>query len=413
MAQRLPADFWKFWAGQTISNLGGSVTMFAVPLLVYKLTGSALNLAIAAAMTNLPYLLFGLLIGAYVDRVNRKRLMIVVDLLRMVVIGTIPLFAVLGVLHVWWIYAVGFLTSTLSIFFDAGEFAAIPSLVNRDNLIVANGRIQASYSAASVAGPLLAGLALAAIPLTAVFLIDASSFAVSALSLAVIGASFNVAGEERQPRHILRDVSEGLRYVLGHPVLRMISAMMALVNFVDSTAWAQVVLFSKQRLSATDSQVGLLFSAGSFGVVILGLLAGQFRKRWSFSTVALGSLMASGVLLIVFALMRSFWLALPVWAAIGGLGILFNIQTSSLRQAIVPNYLLGRIMSIASVLAWSAIPLGSLLGGIVIERTHDLVIVYGGIGALTVLIPVIFSFTPLGHADRYLPPEASASPQTA
>jgi hypothetical protein len=331
----------------------------------------------------------------------------------MAVIGTIPLFAVLGVLGVWWIYAVGFLTSTLSIFFDASEFAAIPSLVNKDNLVVANGRIQASYSAASVAGPLLAGLALAAIPLTAVFLIDASSFAVSALSLTVIGASFNVAGEERPQRHILRDVSEGLRYVLSHPVLRMISAMMALVNFVDSTAWAQAVLFAKQRLSATDGQVGLLFSAGSFGVVILGLLAGQFRKRWSFSVVALGSLMASGLLLVVFAFIRSFWLALPVWAAIGGLGILFNIQTSSLRQAIVPNYLLGRIMSIAAVLAWSAIPLGSLLGGVIIERSHDLVIVYAGIGALTVLIPVIFAFTPLGQADRYLPPEASATPETA
>src|SRR6185295_19732466 len=99
-AKRPSADFWKFWAGQTISNLGSSFTEFALPLLIFKLTGSALNLAISSATTFLPYLLFGLLIGAWVDRVNRKRLMIITDLLRALILASIPLLAALNLLSV-------------------------------------------------------------------------------------------------------------------------------------------------------------------------------------------------------------------------------------------------------------------------------------------------------------------------
>jgi MFS family permease len=407
-ARKLSADFWKFWTGQTISNLGSSFTMFALPLLVYKLTGSALNLGVASATTFLPYLLFGLAIGAWVDRLNRKRLMIVVDVSRAIVIASIPLMAALGLLTVWWIYGVAFVQATLTIFFDSSEFAAIPSLVNQDDLVTANGRIQASYSGASILGPFLAGLLLAVVALPQLMIFDAASFIVSALSLALVRTSFNAGGEPRERKSIRRDVVEGLRYVLGHPVLRNISAMMALVNFVGTTTYAQLVLFAKHQLLATNAEVGWLYSAGSAGVVVLALAAGPLRKRWSFSTVALGALMTEGLLTIVFAFMRLYWLALPIWGIMSGLGILFNINTASLRQAIVPNYMLGRVMSIASVLAWSAIPVGATLGGAVIQWTQNVVLVYAAIGALTFLFPFAFSFTALGHAERYLPQKETA-----
>ena len=198
-------------------------------------------------------------------------------------------------------------------------------------------------------------------------------------------------------------MSEGLRYVLGHPVLRNISLMMALVNFVGSTIYAQLVLFAKDRLLASDSQVGLLYSAGSLGVVALSLAAGPLRKRWSFSTVALGALALQGLLVVAMALTRWYWAALPIWMLCSGLGILFNINTGSLRQAIVPNHLLGRVISVAGVLAWSAIPLGTLLGGLAITWTGDVALVYGVSGVLTVIIPLLFALTPLGHAERYMP----------
>jgi len=398
------SDFWKYWTGQTISNLGSSITLFALPLLVYKLTGSALNLGITTAATFLPYLLFGLLLGAWTDRVDRKRMMIGTDIARALIIASIPLLAALGILSVWWIYVVAFVHATLTICFEAGEFAAIPGLVNQDDLVTANGRIQASYSGASILGPLLAGVLVTLIPLSALMLIDALSFLVSSFSLVLIRISFN-ASEKRAPTSIRSDVVEGLRYVLSHPVLRNISLMMALVNFVGSTTYAQLILFAKVRLQATDIQASLLYSAGSVGVVILSLAAGQLRKRWSFSTVALGALMLEGLLTVVFSLMHWYWVAIALWTLIGGLGILFNINTSSLRQAIVPNHMLGRVISIASVLAWSAIPLGSLLGGFAISWTKNVALVYGVIGVLIFLIPFAFSFTALGHADRYIPKE--------
>lgn len=407
----LSRDFWIYWTGQTLSNLGSSFTQFALPLIVYVLTGSALNLGITTAATFLPYLLFGLLIGAWVDRLDRKRLMIVTDLLRAAAISVIPLAAALHVLSVAWIYAVAFVTSTLRIVFDAGEFAAIPSLVGGDDLVTANGRIQASYSAGQVAGPLLAGLLLAVVALPVVLLVDAASFVISAVSLAAIRISFNQSERRaRGERHLLVDVAEGVRYVWGHPVLRHLSLMMCLVNLAGNAATAQVVLFAARQLHASPSEMGYLYSVAGLGVVVLGLLAGPLRKRVSFSQAALGALAINGVLLIVLACLHTFWLAAGVWGLLSGTGILFNINTGSLRQRMVPNDLLGRVMSIASVIAWSAIPLGALAGGAIVEATGQVAPLFAGVGVLTVLIPATFSFTPLGHADRYIPPAATQPP---
>ena len=401
----LSLDFWKFWAGQTISNLGSAFTQWAVPLLVFKLTHSPVSLGIATAATFLPYLLFGLPLGAWMDRVDRKRAMIALDSLNALVIVSVPLVATFWDLSVWWIYGVTFIQSTVFIAFSAGEFAAIPSLVATDDLVTANGRIQATYSAAQVAGPLLAGLLVAFMPIQWVMAFDATSFAVSALTLSLIRTSFN-AGEQPEANErpsILGDVKEGLRYVLAHPVLRNISLMMALINFVGATTYTQLVLFARDRLDVGPTGVGVLFAAGSAGVVVTGLLAGRLRKRFSFTALAMTSLMLMGALEIVFAGMTRFAPALLLWAGSSGLGILFNINTGSLRQAIVPNYMLSRIMSIASVLAWSAIPAGALIGGWVVKATGNVALVYGVIGILNICIAAFFRFfTALGDAQRYV-----------
>jgi MFS family permease len=401
---RLSGDFWKFWTGQTISNLGSSFTFFALPLLVFKLTGSAVSLALTTAAQFLPYLLFGLLIGAWVDRVDRKRMMIAVDLGRAVVIASIPALAAVDALSVWWIYAVGFLTATLTIAFDSGEFAAIPSLVDRADLVTANGRIMASYQGGMFVGPLLAGaLVGGGLPIEHVLLVDAGSFIVSAVALGTVRTTFNApATPDRERTRLRQDVVEGLRYVLSHPVLRNISLMMAMFNFVGTTTITQLVLFAKERLDASDSQVGFLFSAGSAGIVLLSLAAGRLRRRLSFSVAALGALMLYGALTFVFAWMEAYWVALVLWAAISGLGIFFNINTISLRQEIVPSHMLGRVVSIAGVLAWSAIPLGTLLGGWAIEATGDVALIYASVGVLTFLIAFSFRFTALGHAEDYI-----------
>jgi MFS family permease len=409
-AEGAGSDFWIFWAGQTVSNFGNAITLLVIPLLIFKLTGSALNLAIGTAAVYLPYLFFGLWIGAAVDRLDRRTVMIVADIGRALMLGTIPFLADTGMLHIWWVYVVAFMNSTLAIAFNTAEFASIPHLVDRDNLVSANGRIQASYSVATVAGPLIAGVFLGFVTPETVLFFDAFTFVVSIGSLLLIRRSLNPAKrEQKAPTNLRSDVVEGLRYVWGHPVLRAISIMMALINFVGATTGAQLVLFAKERFAASDERVSLLYSASGVGVVLLSLSAGALRKRWSFGRVALTALLLDGLLTAAFALTANYWAALTIWGIAGGFGVLFNINTGSLRQLIVPDHLLGRVSSVASVVAWSGIPLGAFLGGLAIEWSGSVVLVYASIGILIAITAAVFSFSALGHADDFLDiPESTA-----
>jgi MFS family permease len=402
-------DFWKFLTGQTISVLGSAFSGFALPLLIFQLTHSPLSLAIATATFALPHLLFGLFIGAWVDRVDRKRLMIAVDILMALAVAVIPILALIHQLSVLWIYAVQFTVSSLGLVFEQAEFTAIPSLVGDIDLVTANGRINASYQASEVAGPTIAGAIATVVSIPALLVIDSISYLVSATMLATIKVGFNRSTREaKRSTRILADIGEGLRYVWSHPVLRNISLMMMLFNLVNSTFYAQSVYYAKERLHTSNFELGLFFAAGSVGAILFSLLAGKLRRRFSFSTVVIGCLALSGVFTVIFASIPWLWLALPLLLLREGVLSLLNINTFSLRQAIVPDQMLGRVLSVAGVLAFSAMPLGSIAGGLLIERTHNVALVFGGIGVLLFLIPLAFSLTPLGHADRYLPAKPKA-----
>jgi MFS family permease len=409
---RFGAEFWMFLLGQTVSNVGSSFTIFVLPLLVFKLTGSAFNLALVASAEYIPYLLFGLIIGAWVDRVDRRRLMILTDIAQALVISSIPLLGALGLLSVWWIYAVGFVSSTLWIFFNTAEFAAVPSLVPEEDLPAANGYLQASYATATVVGPLLAGLLVAVAPIHLVLVVDALSFLVSALAVGLVKVSFNDAdsAERQRSERLQRDVVEGLRYVLGHPILRNTCLMMALVSCVGFTVYAQLVFYAKERLGASDTQVGLLYAAGSVGMIAFALVASPLRRRLSFSKVMLGTLMLQGVLTVLLASTRAYWVGVLLWAVMWGLVVLLDINSNSLWQMIVPNRLLGRVQSVVNVLSWSTIPLGTFIGGVAIQLTQDVALVYRAIGIMIFLAALAFSFTALGHAERYLPQGESQEP---
>jgi len=409
------ADFWLYFGGQLISTIGSAFTMFALPLLVYKLTGSPTDLALTMAANMLPYLLFGLAFGAIADRVDRRQMMISVDLARAAVIAVLPVLYLAGELDVVWVYVVAFAQASLGILFDSGEFAAIPSLVPKADLVTANGRIMAASSAGQVTGPVIAGALVSFLAPASLLFFDAGTFVASALSLALIRRSFNQPDDEAASgveegsvvRRLALDVREGLGYVWRHPVLRSISIMMALINFFAATTLAQIAFFSKTALHASDSQVGWMFAAGAAGVVIVGSMAGRLRRRLSFPVVALGALIVSGLALVGMGMTHTYAVALVLWAVSSGFAMLLNINTAALRQAIVPNGLLGRVMSVASVLAWSAIPAGALAGAAVMQAT-DVSVVYAAIGAIDALIAATFWLSPIRHGDRYLS-EASAS----
>jgi Transmembrane secretion effector len=409
---QLGRDFWLYFSGQLISQVGSSFTLFALPLLVFKLTGSATNLALTTAANFVPYLLFGLVLGAVVDRLDRRRMMLFTDVARAMVILLLPVLALTGALRVPDIYAVAFVQSTLGILFTCGEFAAIPSLVGRDDLVAANGRIMATNSAGGIIGPILAGVLVTLMSPADLLFFDAASFLVSAASLAAIRRSFNSA-QPPAPRAagvagLLEDVRAGLRFVWSHPVLRSISIMMALINFVAATQSSQLVLFAERALGATDTQVALLFAAGAAGIVVVSVAAAPIRRRLSFAVTALGALVVSGLAVTAMALLRSYPAALVLWAASSGFGLLLNINTGSLRQAIVPSHLYGRVISVAGVLAWSAIPLGALAGAAAIRLSGNVADVYAATGILTALIALSFAFSPVSRGDRYLAEAASA-----
>src|SRR5256714_14506405 len=196
---RRAGDFWIFWTGQIISQIGSALSSTALLLLVFKLSGSALDLGLASAATWVPYPLFGLFIGAWVDRVNRKRLMIGLDVCRAVVLAVLPLLALLGHVPIWWIYLVTFINSTLTIGFQSATTAAIPSMVTQDSLVKANGRIRASTPFATIIGPFLAALLLAVTSLQAVFWFGGVPFFVSALLLGPVKTSLYTVALPTRP----------------------------------------------------------------------------------------------------------------------------------------------------------------------------------------------------------------------
>ncbi|MEI6701499.1 MAG: MFS transporter, partial [Actinomycetota bacterium] len=224
--------------------------------------------------------------------------MMATDIARGLVLLALPILQLTGNLRVWEIYVVAFLQSSLGILFNCGEFAAIPSLVDQTNLVAANGRIMATNSVGNVVGPALAGVLVPFISMSGLLITDACTFFLSAATLALIHRSFNAKqdGEAPLERTTIRtDIKEGLAFVWTNPVLRSISIMMALVNFVVATDGSQLVLFAKRVLQVGDVGTAMLFAAGAAGVVIVGLAAAPIRRRFSFVICCLGALVISGV----------------------------------------------------------------------------------------------------------------------
>jgi MFS family permease len=398
----LGRDFTTFWVGQSISNLGTAITTFALPLIIFKLTGSAGYLAAANALTYLPFLLFGVFIGAWLDRTDRKRFMIAVNTCRGLLIGSIALLYATHLLSVWAVLAVIFAQATLNAGYVPAQLSAVPSMVGPEDIVRANGRIQASFSAALIVGPALAGALIVVMPVQALVLFDSLAYFCSVASLLLVRTSFDARGGRGAPASMWRDVGEGVRYVFSHPVLRPLSIMTGLFVLVDTTTIAQLVLFGKEHFHVGDSQVGLLYTATGVGLLVFSLTAGRIKRHVPFSKIVLTTGLVKGFFLLLLGLTPWYWTGLLLWGLSDGVTMLYNINTMSLRQVIVPGHLLGRVMSLSAVLSWSLIPLGSLLGGLAIAATGSVALVYSVIGVLHLAVAVPFFFSTLARAERYV-----------
>lgn len=379
------SSFSRYWFGQTVSNTGSAITTFALPLLVFQLTGSAFSLGVMAAIQYVPPVLFGLHAGVIADRVERRRMMIVVDLLRCVLVGTIPLAHVLGILSVGWIFVVAFATSTLSVLFTAGRLAAVPALVgNEGDLAETNGRLTASYYLATLIGPAIGGLALVLIELPTVVAIDAATFAVSALALATIRISFSGQRGARETT-VRQEIVEGLLFVLREPKLRALAILGAIVNFGLITVLAQIVLLASTRTSASGSDIAFIFAAGACGAILAALLASRVRRRWPFEAVTAGAIVAYGASTVGLAMAANPIVVAALWAVVLGAISLYNVGATTLRQQVAPPEMLGRIVTVAMVLSYSTGIAGALLGGLILESI-DIGLAFAVIGVGTVVV---------------------------
>lgn len=395
----LSVPFWLYFTGQGLSSLGSAFTTVAVPLLVYRLTGSATELGVTTAVTYLPWMLFGLLGGAVLDRVDRKRIMVLADLVRATTICVIPVLATFGQLRVSWIYTVVFVQGCMQVLFGSGRYTAVAALVPKERLVRANALVNGSYSGTTVVGSALAGLLFAVAPIADALYVDGFSFLISAVSLLLVRTSFNKeppdglrAGSLTESVHsLVRDIKDGLAYVRRHRVLRNLSLQLMAVNLFGSAATAELVLFATQRLGADNSQVGYLSATSGLGVVALSFVVGPLNRRLSLSTIIVLALVLYGAGTAGLGLLQNYSVALAVNAVIGGATVLYNVSSSALRQRIVPDEFMGRVWSIALTGAWCAIPIGSIGAGLIITAAHDVRTVYVIVGIAIVLIALAFS----------------------
>jgi len=242
-------DFLKLWAGETISLLGSQVTLLAIPLVAaMTLNATPLQMGILGTVQYIPWLLIGLLVGAWVDRLRRRPVMVMADLGRTVLLGLIPLAAVAGILRMEHLYVVGFLVGIMNVFFDVAYAAYLPTLVPRDRLVEGNSKLQVTASIAEIGGPGLAGGLVQLVTAPLAIAADALSFLVSALSLTWIGTPELKPPPTDDSRNLLVEIREGLRLVFSNPILRAFALASVTTNFFVDVHLAVFVLYATRGL---------------------------------------------------------------------------------------------------------------------------------------------------------------------
>jgi MFS family permease len=392
-------DFLRLWSAQTVSEFGSQVTGLALPLAaILVLKASTFEVAALGVVDFLPFVLFSLPAGVWVDRLPRRPILIAADLGRAAALSSIPLAYLSGSLTLWQLYAVGFVTGTLTVFFDVAYQSYLPSLVDRDQLGDGNSKLQVSGSAAQVAGPGLAGILVAALRAPYAIAVDATSFIGSALFMLAIKRTEELpAGLAASRRRMRTEIAEGLGYVVRHPLMRPMMLFVATSNFFGTLIGSVLLVYAIRVLHLSVGTIGLVFSLANLGV-LLGALTGT-RIAGAFGI---------GRTLIVLAAMSGFaYLFIPLASGaraipfliagqlvFGFCAVAVNVNAISLLQAITPDRLLGRMNASRRFVVWGVIPLGGLAGGLLgshlgIRQTLWI----GAVGTSAAFLPLLFSPT--------------------
>lgn len=411
-------DFLKLWSGQTISVFGSLVGGFALQLVaILVLNANAFQVALLGAARLAPGLLVSMFAGVLVDRLRRRPIMIAADLGRTMLLGSIPPAAILGVLRIEQLYVVALLVSVLTVFFDVAYQAYLPSLVDTDDLVEGNSKLQASSSIAEVAGFGLAGVLVQALTAPIAILVDALSFLVSALSLSAIRSPEPALATSRERWDAWQEIEEGLLLVLKSATLRAIAGTVATRNFFGGFVGALIVLFLTRDLLVDPAVMGVVFGLGGISSFLGALAAERVTKVWALGPTLLGTVLISGgstffiplaggpYLLVLFCL--SAQQLLGDWAA-----TVHDIDRVSLLQAITPGPVQGRLHASMRLVEWGANLAGLLLGGALgdaIGLRPTLVLAAIGL----TLSALWLYFSPVRGLRGQLPPISEARPVEA
>jgi MFS family permease len=361
------SDFLRLWGASTISQLGSQITLLALPLAaVLVLDASAFQVALLTTFDFLPFLLFGLPAGVWVDRLARRPVMIATDVGRAVALLTIPLAYAVDLLTLVQLYAVGFLVGLLTVFFELAHTSYLPSLVEREQLIDGNSKLEVSRSGAYIGGPGLGGVLVGFLTAPGAIVVDAVSFIASAALVLRIRAGEQWAASSGVRTGLRRELGEGLRYVARHRYLWPIASCTALLNLFWNAAFAVYFVFLARELDLSASVIGLVLTLGNIGWLAGALVAGRVTERLGVGWTLAGSAFLfgpSGVLIALAPESEPLPFLIAAQALGSFAGVLYNITSMTLRQSVTPERLQGRTVGAIRTVVWGVTPLGALLGG--------------------------------------------------
>ena len=399
-------NFLKLWTSDTISQFGTQFSGYAIPFTALLLTSDPLAFSILNASAFIGFAVFALFIGVYVDRHRRQRIMTLANIGRGIFLGLIPLAAVTGTLTragMPLLYIVSFMVGLLTVFFDVSYQAILPSLVDRSQLVEGNSKLEWSRSGAQVVGPGMAGLVVQAVYPPLAIAIDATSYMASASVLSRIKQDEIIKPSTASVWH---DLKEGLAIVLKDKRLRSIAGSTATSNFFSNVIFSILILYLVRQLGYTAAVVGTIFLIGGLGAFGGIALSSRLTRLFGVGPVIIAGMILGGLGTIPYALANSS-LSAPIFSATGipvlgsfrldlnalilmmggfvtSIGVVvYNVNQVSLRQAIVPKNVQGRMNASMRWIVWGTIPAGAIAGGVLAEvfglREAIVIGVIGGI----------------------------------
>ena len=398
------ADFRRLWVGETASQFGTMVSQLALPLVaILVLHASTWQVGVLAACETAAFVAVGLPAGAWVERMRLRSVLIVNDLVRAALMAWIPVARLLGILTMEQLYVVALATGVSTVFFDVAYQSYLPQLIDRKLLVEGNAKLQASESVSQIAGPSIGGALVQALTAPYAVLVDAVSFLWSAAWVSRI--EVRPPRPERSPdAHLLREISEGLRYVLGNRMLRAIAMCTSSANLFGSVIAAVFYVLLARQLRLSPGVIGLLTSTAAVGGLIGALVAGRFAARVGQGpAIWIASATAGPCALVTPFVQRDWTIGLLALAqTVMWMGfVVYNINQVSFRQALCPPGLLGRMNATMRFLVWGTMPFGALLGGLLGSTIGvRATLLAGAVGQSLTFLPLFLS--PLRRA-RELP----------